>query len=370
MSLRHRALSLVAIAALVPTLAAAQSDIADRLTMHGSLNQGYGKAFRMPTLGLPLNGTSDYRTFTFQVRYKLDDKNQIVSQLFNRRFGTSPLAASINDMTLQWAYWQHKSGDVTVKFGRNPFPRGLVNEVRYIGSVNPFYRPPIELQSDAFDALDGMVATYHKELPHGFSVDQHVFAGGSEFRAIATTTTGISLRVARTENQYGYQTFLNVPVANIRIGAYGTRYSFRQSTGTGHRANTVFSGEGSVGRVKLMTEHSRITGHGPSNDNRSGYYMGIVRITDRFSIADQYSYTNRKLYFTNTALNFMYPELRNHGVVGIFNINPYAQFKVESHWKKGWAWDSNTPPTVSSTNPTLTPIYHGSYVLISIAASY
>jgi hypothetical protein len=364
----------VALCALtfVPSLIRAQGEIVDRLTMHGSLNQGYGKAFREPTLGLPLNGTSDYRTFTFQTRFKLDDENQIVSQIFNRRFGTSPLASSINDLTLQWAYWQHKKGNVTLKFGRNPFSRGLVNEVRYIGSVNPFFRPPIELQSDAFDAIDGMVASYHKELPHGMSFDNHVFGGGSEFRAIATTTTGVSLRIARTENQYGSQAYLNIPFAHIRIGAFGTRYSFRQSTGTGHRSNTVFSGEGSVGRVKLMTEHSRITGHGPSNDNRSGYYMGILRITDRFSVADQYSYTNRKLYFTPTTLNFMYPELRNHGVVGIFTLNPYAQLKVESHWKKGWAWDSNTPPVKSNTatSVTMNPIRTGSYLLVSIAASY
>ena len=26
-------------------------------------------------------------------------------------------------------------------------------------------------------------------------------------------------------------------------------------------------------RLKLQTEHGRITGHGPANDNRSGYVM-------------------------------------------------------------------------------------------------
>ena len=55
----------------------------------------------------------------------------------------------------------------------HPLPRGLVNEVRYIGTVLPFFRPSTELQGEAFDAIDGLVASYHRDLGYGVELEQH-----------------------------------------------------------------------------------------------------------------------------------------------------------------------------------------------------
>ena len=345
----------------------------DRLEIHGSLNEAYGRSDTLGVFGIPKKGTSDYRTFTLQGRYTLNDNDQLVAQLFNRRLGTSALAGAISDVTMQWAYWQHKSGDWTFKAGRNPLPRGLYNETRYIGTVHPFYRPSFELQQDAFDAVDGAVVSYRHELPGGIEFEQHAFGGGSENRTLATTATSLDVRVARTENLFGGQTYFNLPIANTRLGAYLTRYNFEQSTGSGYRTQTIFSAETTpIERLKLSTEHMHIDGHGPSNDNRSGYFQGEFKLTDRFAVAAQHSYTSRMLFFANSDLNFVFPETKTDGGSIIYTLTNNAVLKFEHHWRAGWNFDSYTPvvATQTPTSVTLTPKSHARYYLVSLAASF
>ena len=357
--------------ATVASTAAAQS-ISDRLEFHGSLNAGYGRSKELPAYGLPLTGTSDYRVFTLQGRYALTDDDQIVAQVFNRRLGTSPYVGALPDVTMQWAYWQHRDGDLTIKVGRNPLPRGLVNEVRYIGTVLPFYRPSTELQGEAFDAIDGVVLSYRRQLPMGLELEQHGFGGGSENRATANTTTGQELRIARTENMYGGQTYLRFPVANMRLGAYAARYDFVQPTSRGDRVNIILSGEATLDRLHLQAEHGRYTGHGPNNDNRNGYQEATLRLHNRFSIAGQHAYTNRMLFFTNSDLNFVYPETSTKGASMIFGLTRNSVLKVENHWRDGWSFDVPTNPVASqtATDVTLSPIRHSRYYLVSVAASF
>jgi len=358
--------------ALLPLAAASAQNPIDRLELHGSLNAAYGRSDTLGVYGVPQKGTSDYRVFTLQTRFAITENDQVVAQVFNRRLGTSPLAGAISDVTMQWAYWQHREGDLTVKVGRNPLPRGLLNEVRYIGTVLPFFRPPMELQSDAFDAIDGVVASYRRELGAGIGLEQFAFFGGSEWRAVATTSTGTQVRVARTENMFGGQSYLTLPVANAKLGLYGARYGFVQPSGRGYRSNVIASAEATVDRVKLQTEHGRITGYGPSNDNRSGYLQATVRLVDRFSVAGQQAYTNRKLYFANTEMNRMFAEVRTVGASGILTLPGGAVAKLEHHWRRGYAFD--TPVTVVATQTptsfTFGPRREARYFLASVGASF
>ena len=362
----------LALLATVSATASAQS-VSDRLELHGSLNVGYGRSQNLPMFGLPLTGTSDYRVFTLQGRYALDDDNQIVAQVFNRRLGTSPYAPALPDVTMQWAYWQHKSGDFTFKVGRNPLPRGLVNEVRYIGTVLPFFRPANELTGEAFDAIDGAVVSYRHDIGNGIEWTQHGFVGGSENRATANTTTGQELRIARTENMFGGQTYFSLPVAHIRLGAYGARYNFVQPTSRGYRLNTILSAEATpVDWMHLVTEQGRYVGYGPSNDNRNGYVEATFRLTDRLSIAGQHSYLSRMLFFTDPDMNFVYPETRSNGASVIVRLTDNSVFKVENHWRDGWSFDVPTNPIAAqtATDVTLSPSHFAKYFLVSVAASF
>jgi hypothetical protein len=368
---RAKLLGMFLLLALAP---AASAQSLDRLEIHGSLNAAYGRADTLGVFGVPQTGTSDYRTFTLQGRYTLSDKDQLVAQLFNRRLGTSALAGAISDVTMQWAYWQHRSGDFTFKAGRNPLPRGLSNETRYIGTVHPFFRPSFELQQDAFDAVDGAVVSYRHELVDGVvELEQHVFGGGSENRTVATTATGQEVRVARTENLFGGQTYLNFPVGNSRLGAYYTRYNFNQATTKGYRTQVMLSAEATpIERVKLETEHMRITGWGPSNDNRSGYFQGTFKVADRVSLGAQHSYTSRMLFFSNPDLNFVFPETKSDGGSVIYTLTNNAVLKFEHHWRAGWNFDTPTPPIASqtATDVNLNPKSHARYYLLSLAASF
>ncbi|MDF1503758.1 hypothetical protein [Roseisolibacter sp. H3M3-2] len=366
------ALPRVVLALAVPAALSAQGGLTDRLELHGSLNAAYGKADTLGVFGVPQKGTSDYRVFTVQARYTLGQKDVVVAQVFNRRLGASPLASAVPDVSMQWAFWQHREGPFTAKLGRNPLPRGLYNEVRYIGTVQPFFRPPIEVQQEAFDAIDGAVLSYRAALPFGAELEQHGFFGGSENRAIANTTAGQQIRIARTENMFGYQSYLTLPVAGLRLGAYGARYAFVQPTQRGYRSNLIYSAEATVDRVKLATEHSRISGHGPSNDNRGGYYQATVRLVDRFSVAGQHAYINRKLYFANAAMNSVIPEVRTNGLSGILSLPAGSVLKVEHHWRRGWSFDAPTAPIASQTanSFTLSPKRDARYFLISVASSF
>ena len=57
--------------------AAAQEALGDRLTIHGSLNAGYGKSDGLPVFGINQDGTSNYRAVALQFGYKLGDTNRI-----------------------------------------------------------------------------------------------------------------------------------------------------------------------------------------------------------------------------------------------------------------------------------------------------
>jgi hypothetical protein len=358
--------------AMSSSVALAQ-DIPDRLELHASLNAGYGRASALPVFGIPLTGTSDYRVFTVQGRYSLSENDQLVAQVFNRRLGTSPLASAISDVTMQWAYFQHKTGDVTVKIGRNPLPRGMFNEVRYIGTVLPFFRPANEVTGEAFDALDGAVVTYRHSLPLGLELEQHGFVGGSEQRSIAATSTGQEVRIARAENLFGGQTFMTLPVAGLRVGAYGARYNFNQATARGYRTNVILSAEATpFERLKLDTEHGRITGDGPANDNRAGDYQATFRLTSRLSVAGQHVYKKRMLYFANADLNQMFDEVKSDGASLIVGLTSNSVLKVENHWSNGYSYDTSTPVIASqtATSVTLNDPQAAHYFLVSIAASF
>ncbi len=372
LTITHWATRLALFLLAASSSSAAAQGLSDRLELHGSLNAGYGRSSDLPAFGLPVTGTSDYRVFTLQGRYALTEKDQLVAQVFNRRLGTSPYVGALPDVSMQWAYWQHREGDVTVKVGRNPLPRGLVNEVRYIGTVLPFFRPSTELQGEAFDAIDGVVVSYRRQLVYGIELEQHAFGGGSENRATANTTAGQELRIARTENMYGGQTYLRLPVANVRLGAYAARYDFVQPTSRGDRVNLILSGEATIDRLKLQAEHGRYTGHGPSNDNRNGYQEATLRLHNRFAIAGQHAYTNRMLFFTNTDLNFVYPEVSTKGASAIFGLTRNSVLKIENHWRDGWSFDVPTNPVASqtATDVTLSEMRHSRYYLVSVAASF
>lgn len=367
-----------AVAALLSlsALPAAAQDIADRITWHASLNAGYGRSSDLPTLGIPLKGTTDYRIFTFQSRVKISDKDEFVAQFLNRRFGNSPLAGAINDVTAQWAYWNHKfeAGDAkgTVKVGRTPLPRGLLNEVRYIGSVLPFFRPSMEAYSDAFDALDGASVSIRKPLGK-FSLEAHGFGGGTDWRSVVTTSTGQDVRVQRMENYYGSQLYLDVPFANIRLGAHAARMEVRTPTTKGMMTNTLVSAQSQFSRFTLRAEQSNLNGFTPARDNHHKYFQAIAQVSDRWQVAGEHTISRSRLFFSTPGLRSVLPSVTSTGGAAIFTVAPGTQLKFEHHWRAGYVFDANVATTLSASSATgvvLAPERSTRYWIASLATSF
>jgi hypothetical protein len=371
---RAAAVAAALVAGFTASVAGAQ-ELSDRITWHASLNAGYGRSSDLPTMGIPLKGTTDYRVFTLQTRVKLAEKDQLVVQFFNRRFGASPLAGAINDVVAQWAYWDHRFsvGDAagTVRIGRTPLPRGLLNEVRYIGSVLPFFRPSMEVYGDAFDALDGTVVSLRQPIGK-FTLEGHSFFGGTEWRSIVTTTAGLEPRIQRMENLYGSQLYLDVPFANIRLGGYAARMEVRTSTTKGMMTNTFLSAQSQFSRFTLRAEQSNLNGYTPARDNHHLYVQAVGQVTSRLQLAAERTRSRSRLFFTNPALAAVLPSVTSVGGAAIVQVSPNTQLKFEHHWRAGYVYDSNVATVTSQVPPNvvLAPERSTRYWIASIAASF
>lgn len=368
----------IATAAVIGSLGAtvlSAQEAADRITWHASLNAGYGRSSDLPTLGVPLKGTSDYRIFTLQTRYKLTEKDEFVGQFLNRRFGSSPLASALGDVTAQWAYWNHRfdAGNATgnLKVGRTPLPRGLLNEVRYIGSVLPFFRPSMEAYSDAFDALDGATVSIRKPLGN-FFVEGHGFFGGSDWRSVVTTSTGQDVRIQRMENYYGSQLYLDVPFANIRLGAHAARMEVRTPTARGMMTNTFVSAQSQFSRYTLRAEQSNLNGFTPARDNHHKYFQAIAQVTDRVQLAGEHTISRSRLFFTTPGLRSVLPSVTSTGGAATFQVAPGTQLKFEHHWRAGYVFDANVPTIGSQTasSVVLSPERSTRYWIASLATTF
>jgi hypothetical protein len=363
-------LALAAALALAPAVSGAQS-ISDRFSVHGSLNAGYGKSTHLPVIGIPVEGTADYRIATLQFRYKLDDDDQFVMQLLNRRVGTSPLAGAIGDLTTQWAYWQHNEGDFSFKVGRAPLPRGLMNEVRYIGTLQPFFRVPYEFTYDAFDAVDGVVASYRKDLGGDFGFEGYGFFGGTENRNVRSEATGLSVRVSKANNLRGGQLYLTTPFGG-KLGAYVDRYERVDAvTGLkGERNHFAFSGQIDQEYYTIRAEHMRETGYLSMSDLRNSYVDVIFKLGEKWRVAGEQSFGDQLVF--NTGYEAVkIPAVRSTGVAVNYLLTPSTVLKLEHHWRSGYQFDAFVPPTsIVNSAVVVQPGAYTNYFIASVAVSF
>jgi hypothetical protein len=349
-------------------VAAQTSD--DRLSMHASLNAGYAKSDGLQVLGIPKEGTLDYRIMTLQFRYKLSDQDAFVVQMLNRRLGSSPLAGVINDVTTQMAYWQHQAGAVNVKVGRTPFPRGLMNELRYIGTVLPFFRMPFEISGDAFDALDGVTVTGRRSIGNGFSVEGIGHFGASENRSVRATATELTVRSSRAHNMVGGQGYLDAP-GGVRLGLFANKYERRTPAQSGFRNFVGYSGQIERNYFTLRGEHFRESGESPGADLKSWYVQGIAKVHSRVHFAAERVQQQQRVFFTDTRLNTDIPSVRETGAAVNFFGPVGSVMKFEHRWRKGYTYDAFVAPTTLANNVvTVNPARATNYWIASVALSF
>lgn len=360
--------TLVLSAGIASTLPAQTLD--ERLTLHASLNAAYAKSDDLPVLGIPKEGTVDYRVMTLQFRYQLAEKDAFVVQFLNRRLGSSPLAGVLNDVTTQLAFWQHREGAVTFKVGRNPLARGLLNEVRYIGTVLPFFRVPFEISGDAFDAVDGLVVSSRRNLGGGFSVEGHGHFGASENRSVRATATELTVRSSRAHNMVGAQGYFDAP-GGVRLGLFANKYERRTPTQSGFRNFVGYSGQVEQPFGTLRAEHFRESGESPGADLKSAYLQAIAKVHPRVHLAAEHIRQQQRVFFTDTRLNTDIPSVRETGAaLNLFGPVGTA-LKFEHRWRKGYTYDAFVSPTTLSGNTvTVNAARTTNYWLASVAMSF
>ncbi len=364
-------LSLCALGAVVPIAVSAQTTESP-FEFHAALNAGAGKSNSLPILGIPSYATYDYRNAMLQFRYKSGDHDQFVVQLLNRRLGISPLQAALPDVTLQWGFWQRKTDYGTFKVGRAPMPRGIFNEIRFVGTVLPFYRPSFEIYGEGRETVDGVVYTKRTPIGGGYSVDFNAFGGSNEVRTQVITATGNSIRAFRGNSLKGVQGWFNIPTGESRLGAYYSEYKIDADTSRGTRGEILLSAETHVvPRSVIRAEALHIYGTNPNQDRKSVSGEAVFEITEKLSLSTQYSRTNNRIFQKAPASNVDVIATRDIAFGGTYRIGGGALIRLEHHEVHGYAFDKFVPiiTTVGATT-TVAPPSFGAYWLASFAVSF
>jgi len=189
-----------------------------RLKIHGFLSQAWAKTDGEQYLGITKDGTFNYRNLALQLRFQLAEKQSLVFQLGHESRGESPRDAFRDEIELDWAFYEARLSNMSVRVGRIPLPLGIYSELRDAGHLLPFYGPPIIIYGEtsfASDSIDGVGLTFNFFRESPWNVDLDVFAGESSFSEKSRTG---AFQVAQTRNDWGLRLWLNTPVEGLRLG--------------------------------------------------------------------------------------------------------------------------------------------------------
>ena len=333
--------ALAAAAALSALGAPAMGQLPEGLSVHGFMTQAYGRTDEHQILGIGPAGTADYRVAALQFRYAYDARSAFVIQLSHERIGRSPLGDLEPAVDLDWAFYEHRFDDYTVaRIGKVRNPIGIYNEFRDVGTLLPFYRPPIFLYGEQMytsETVDGM--TLGRRFPLGdweLSVDG--FAGSWSFVQIDLATK------ATVDLGYGAQVWLQTPLDGLRVGVAGMRYTTRGNVGAppdveDQQALVVASLDGRFGPVGARTEFRHVA----FGEDEIGYtvtadaYYGelTLNVTDQLTLMGQAQWQDLALEIPAIMLS-MDENLERDLAIGVrYALTPNVVLKLEGHRYRG-----------------------------------
>lgn len=355
----------------------------DRLSIHGSASLSYAKSDNLPINGITKDGTSNYRLLALQFGYKISDKDRVVTQLLHRHVGESPLNAVTPDIEPVWAFYEHKFDNGTsLKAGRNPLPRGIFNEIRYIGTLLPLYRVGNAVYGETLEYVDGVVV--RKPLTLGaWGLDVTGFVGGYDLKAQIPTSTGVSVVNTRNENTIGGQLWLTTPIKGVRLGVFGNNYSSTPSASLPEasrpkRTTTMmYSAEAAFSKVFLRSEATTFKQTKAPNfvDVATWYVQGGVHVTEQITVTGEYNDGRNIVRFAGTPIPDLSLPFNQDLALGV-SFKPSAQvsFKLEGHSAEGYQFDRPVPSVIPPTAPPLVarlaPVSKTVYGLASVSFSF
>ncbi|MBX7117884.1 MAG: hypothetical protein K1X31_02675 [Gemmatimonadaceae bacterium] len=377
MRLRPTLLAAVLCAAAAP--AASAQDIAERLQIHASINMGYGKSDNQQTFGITKDGTSEYRAVALQFGYAIDDNDRVVTQFLHRYFGASPLNDASPDFYPVWAFYEHAFENGTkVKLGRAPLPRGLFNEVRFVGTLLPFYRVGRAVYGETLEQIDGVVVSKPWDVG-SFRIETYGFAGGFDLRAVLADAGGTTVYEARNENTVGTQVWVNTPIEGVRFGGFVARYNTMPfaTVAPGSRSKatitSMVSAEAAFSRAFVRSEYTSFD-QGESNNYNAWYAQAGVKPVSALTVAAEYQEARILVGLPAPVPSVKLP-LSKELTVGLsWSASPNVAFKLEGHQVRGYDFDTAVPTIIPPVAPpfiaTIAPATKSHYILASVAVAF
>lgn len=317
-------------------------DLGSKIQIHGYLTQGYGQGDDFSLFGLDDEGTSNYRSVALNLRAELGERGQFVVQLAHERSGDSPFNALHDDVQLDWAYYEHRfDAGTRVRVGRLPIPFGVYNELRDVGTVLEFFRPPVAIYFEgAFssETLDGLSVSHGFELADRWSLDASGYYGEWDR---AEYVSGAEAAVeGKARDGHGLQLWLNTPVTGLRFGLAAQRFdqvggilAFR--TGESDRFTTyLFSIDGDFSRFLFRAEAQLIKtqfAFVPEAEFPGIYLLGGFHATDKLSFYVLREDSKSKLSFGPAFPDFESLFHEDWAVSVVYAFTPQALLRLEAH---------------------------------------
>jgi hypothetical protein len=332
------------------------------------LSQAYVKSDEHQVIGIPKDGTADYRRAALLFRASLATNDALVLQFAQRRLGESPAMQVEPDVKVDWAFYEHRFGSATrLRVGRLPMPVGLFSEIRYVGTLLPFYRAPYNFyQEGSFTSenLDGA------HLSHTFGASGPVSVELNAFGGAYTTTEAYNGGVNRTkaQNVIGGQAWLVTPVDGLRFGIGGSRQDIKNTILTAdHRddwSNWIASAELVRSRFRLVSEYSHWKLNQAGFQKRNVYAYAGANLTAKLRAHAAYDDGDAKLLLGGTLYSL--PQQFTDAALGLsYGLRPDVVAKAEYHWNQARLIEDKP----STLNPAASP-FKTQYFIVSLSASF
>lgn len=328
-----------------------------KITLHGYLTQAYARSDGHQFLGIPEEGTADYRTAALQIRADISASDFFVVQLSHERLGASPVQDLKDDVELDWVFYEHRFEKSSVKVGRVQIPFGIYNEVKDVGTLLPFYRPSHNFYGEAAysaETVDGIVLSHAFDLGGGWGLDADLHYGNWQF--IERDLLGVYTS-NEVKDSLGAELWLDTPVSGLRVGAGAIQYDIDPATaGESTWRNYHVSVSGEFDRFAVHAELKQV------DIEIADIYLGYVHLG--FNLTDRLTLNAQKDGFDFKLGGAPRSHIDEDDALGVsFAWKPFILLKAEHHWNEGNFWLEDVPQFS-------TPAEKTRYWILSLSTSF
>ncbi|MEM8961475.1 MAG: hypothetical protein AAGD38_08360 [Acidobacteriota bacterium] len=343
---------MLALAALCLATGIAPAE-AGELSIHGFFTQAWARAnfvdgtttptSREVALGIPEDGTTDYRIGALQFAYEMSEKSRMIVQLSTRAVGSSPVEQVEDEVELDWAFYEYRPNNTTrFRIGRIQIPFGIYNEIRDVGTLLPFYRPPYEVYGAGTytsETVDGVLAAHELFTGSDWSLEIAGYYGEHEVIETRVFERPPTAVLGTASDVFGAQLWLETPVEGLRFGLAGTVFALNDGSPDLRGAGEEQDADQWLGSLDLDRErwfvraefklfHYGMTSVFPGADIDSGYVQLGWRATEKLQIVGRAGWSETRF---DSDLDIDYDE-RAYGLAVNYSFHPTVVLKAEHHF--------------------------------------